>query len=632
VNPRGLRIAAVLVAALTVIASSSAYYLLSTQAQQASSCALQNTNPLVVDQPEVPDSLDPAQVYTAPGWGIVQQVYQTLVMYNGSSYVDHEPLLAKNWSVSSDGFHWNFTLWPHEYFSNGDPINAYVVWYSFERTLVMNQAIAILADENFYAPNVSYYSPLPAIQASNATLSQMVNTFNTLANVTSPGAAVLSYMEAQNQSFRVINSSTLQVNLGFGYLGPIPYAFLLDQMAMPVFAAVDPLAVAAHGGVVPDLENSWMANDMVGSGPYNLTFWSPATGYSLQPNGNYWATAEAASLPWDNNLQPAKTAIDVSFQGDPAIITSNLETGTAATASFAFIGPSTISQLSHSHCLDVQALPVVYGSTTFSSWIYMDQQPALPGEPMNPFANWSVRAAVAHAINISQIIQVAFEGSASQWVGPVPPGYPYYDPDALSPYSYNLTLAKQFIADSPCRSGCGPINFDYIDSGDWSTVAQLLKADLSHIGITLSLTGLTPDGLVEEQVRNPATGDCISATSYAGGPFYAGIDYYTADYIAPDDATQANALSYGGFNVCMSEYANSTMDNLVVSAAGELNATIASQDYAQMTQLMYDNYTNVWLVIPTQYEVYNILLHGINLNPEGAVNPFQFEYNQDYAD
>ena len=630
-NPRGLRITAVIVAILTVAASGSAYYSLSKQAQQAATCSLANTNPLVVDQPEVPDSLDPAQVYTAPGWGVVQNVYQTLVMYNGSSYIDHQPLLAKNWSVSNDGFHWNFTLWPDEYFSNGDPINAYVVWYSFERTLVMNQAIAILEQENFYAPNVSYYSPLAAIQASNATLAGMVNTFNTLANVTNPGSTVLAYMQAQNQSFRVINSSTFQVNLGYGYLGPIPYAFLLDQMAMPIFAAVDPLVVAAHGGVVPDQASTWMANHMVGSGPYNLTFWSPATGYSLAPNNNYWAVKEAMAMPWDNNLQPAKVAIDVAFQGDPAIITSNLEGGSAATASFAFIGPSTVAQVARSHCLVVQALPVVYGSTTFSSWIYMDQQPALPGEPTNPFANWSVRAAVAHAINYTQIIQDAFGGNGSRWVGPVPPGYPYYNPNGLVPYTYNLTLAKQLIANSPCRAGCGPINFDYIDTGDWNVVADLVKADLSDIGVNLALTGITPEGLVEEQARDPSTGNCISAESYAGGPFYTGIDYYTADYIAPDDATQANALSYGGFNTCMSEYANSTMDNLVVTAAGEANATLASQDYAQMTQMMYQNYTNIWLVIPTQFEVYNVQLHGIYLNPEGAVNPFQFEYNQDYA-
>ena len=622
---------AVVVAVATVLASGSSYYALSKSAQQAATCALSSTNPVVVDQPEVPDSLDPAQVYTAPGWGIAQQVYQTLVMYNGTSDTDHQPLLAKNWTTSSDGFHWNFTLWPDEYFSNGDPINAYVVWYSLERTLVMNQAIAILAQENFYAPQVSYYSPLAAIQASNATLAQMENTFDTLANITNPAPAVLDYVEAQNQSFRVIDSTTIQVNTGFGYLGPIPYAFLLDQIAMPIFAAVDPLVVAAHGGVVADEENSWMANDMVGSGPYELTFWSPGTGYTLAPNSHYWATALATQIAWDNNIQPAKSSIDVSFQGDPAIVTENLESGAAATASFAFIGPSTLAQVAHAHCLVVKPLPVVYGSTTFSSWIYMDQQPALPGEPMNPFANWSVRAAVSHAINYTQIIQTAFEGNASRWVGPVPPGFPYYNPANLNPYSYNLTLARQLIADSPCSAGCGPINFDYINTGDWNVVADLLKADLSHIGITLALTGISVGTLVEEQARDLSTGNCISAESFNGGPFYAGIDYYTADYVAPDDATQANALSYGGFNVCMSEYANATMDNLVISAAGELNATNASADYAQMTQLMYGNYTNVWLVIPTQFSVTNILLQGISTNPEGAANPFQFEYNQDYV-
>ncbi len=630
-NPRSLRIGAIVVAVVSVVAAGGSYAAFSLQAQAASTCALANTNPLVIDQPEVPDSLDPAQVYTAPGWGIVQNVYQTLVMYNGSSYVEHEPLLARNWSESADGFHWNFTLWPNEYFSNGDPINAYVIWYSFERTLVMNQAIAILAQENFYAPQVNYYSPLSAIEASNATLAQMVNTFNTLGNVTNPASAVMDYMEAQNQSFRVINATTFQVNLGFGYLGDIPYAFLLDQIAMPIFAAVDPLVVAAHGGVVPGQSNSWMANDMVGSGPYALSFWSPTTGYALTPSSHYWAASIASSLPWDNNLQPARTAVDVNFQSDPSIITANLESGAAATASFAFIGPSTLSLVSHSSCLKVTALAPVYGSTTFSGWIYMDQQPALPGEPSNPFDNWSVRAAVSHAINYTQIIDVAFNHNATEWVGPVPPGYPYYNPAQLPYYSYNLTLARELIANSPCATGCGPINFDYIDTGDWGVVAELLKADLAKIGVTLDLTSFNVDTLVEEQARDPVTGNCISAESYNGGPFYAGIDYYTADYIAPDDATQADALSYGGFNACMSEYANATMDNLVIEAAGTSNATLASQYYSEMTSLMYYNYTNYWLPIPTQFSVTNIHLLGIVTNPEGAVNPFQFEYNEDYV-
>ena len=80
-------------------------------------------------------------------------------------------------------------------------------------------------------------------------------------------------------------------------------------------------------------------------------------------------------------------------------------------------------------------MPTVYGSTSGSWWIYLNQS-------VYPFDNLSVRAAVAHAINYEQIIQQAFGGYATQWVGPVPPAYPYYNPENLTPYAYNLTLAR----------------------------------------------------------------------------------------------------------------------------------------------------------------------------------------------
>ena len=39
---------------------------------------LRQSNPLVVDQSEIPDSLDPGETFSTPGWAIVQQVYQGL--------------------------------------------------------------------------------------------------------------------------------------------------------------------------------------------------------------------------------------------------------------------------------------------------------------------------------------------------------------------------------------------------------------------------------------------------------------------------------------------------------------------------------------------------------------------------
>ena len=629
-DPKWVRVIAIVVVVVVVASGVGIYYY---ETHKSTACSLSSTNPLIFDQAEQPDSFDPTAAYTAPGWGVVQQVYQGLVMYNGSSDTQVIGELAKNWSESADGFHWNFTMWPGEHFSNGDPVNAYVLWYSLERGLVMNQPIDILLDENFYAPGVSYYSPLTAIQASNSTLASMVNTFTTVANVTAPSASVLAYMEAQNQSFRVIDSLTIQFNLGFGYLGYIPYTYLLDQLAMPAFAAVDPLVVAAHGGVQPGSPNPWMSGNMLGSGPYVLSFYNPSTGYTLAPSPDYWAATLAAQEPWNNVIQPAKSSIEISFQGDPALDYENLKTGAAAAASFAYLGPTEVEQLKSTACVVVQALPPVYGATTFSSWIYMDQNAP-------PFNNLSVRAAVAHAIDYATIIATVYGGNAVPWVGPVPPGYPDYNPGGLPPYSYNLALAKQEMNNSPWPLSQGgyskmtgnTLNFEYINVGTvLEDAALLIQSDLAPIGINLNLVGLNLNQLAVEQSFDPNTGACTSTESTNGGPFYIGEDFYTADYVAPDDATQALATSIAGFNYCQSEYANATVDNLVFTAAGEHNATIASQEYAQMTQIMYYNYTNVWFVVPTAFAVYNSLLQGIPSNPMGAGLPYVMVMNTEYA-
>ena len=196
-DPRSIRIAAVVVAVLTVVSASGAYYALSKSASQSASCSLSTTNSIVIDQPEVPDSLDPATAFTTPGWGIVQNVYQALIFYNNSEYSPvsgpnyMEPMLAKNWSTSADGTHWNFTLFPNEYFSNGDPINAYVMWYSINRGMVMNQPEAFLLEENFFLPGLTYNNDSYTQSQTNSQdwLVGLLNSMDTLASVTNPSPA-----------------------------------------------------------------------------------------------------------------------------------------------------------------------------------------------------------------------------------------------------------------------------------------------------------------------------------------------------------------------------------------------------------------------------------------------------------
>src|SRR5271157_3956792 len=128
----------VIVVLLLVIAGGVYFY--SSNRFGTTSTTSQAPTALVVEEESQPDSMDPAVTYVTPGWEIVEQVYQGLLAPNGQSYTTYIGVLAQNWTVSSDGMTYAFSLRPGVTFSNGDPFNAYVMWFSIYRTLVMNQA------------------------------------------------------------------------------------------------------------------------------------------------------------------------------------------------------------------------------------------------------------------------------------------------------------------------------------------------------------------------------------------------------------------------------------------------------------------------------------------------------------
>ena len=619
-NPRTIKIVAIVVALIAIISGAAAYVALSRP--PANVCTMQSTNPLIFDQPEKPDSLDPHVTFSTPGWGVVQQVYQSLVNYNGTGYTGFVPVLAKSWAVSTSGYNYTFRLRPNVHFSNGDPFNAYVMWFSLYRAIVMSQAGSFILQENFWLPGLNYYSG--ANETSNAT-AWMIKNLNTF-SFTSPTAAQLAVMKDGNNSFQVIDASTIQMNMGYGYLGNVAYGSLLAAIGGPIASAVDPIVVRANGGVKNDT-NAYMANNMVGTGPYVLQSYNSATGYLIKPDPNYWATSVAAVETWNNIIQPAKASIQVKFQTSAITAVADMKSGSVAGVSFAYVGPAQVDSLKAAACVQVNALDIVYGSTAGAWWIYMNQQTP-------PFTNIHVRKAVVHAINYPEIIRSAFQSYAESWVGPVPKGYSYYNPENLKPYDYNVTLARQEMNLSkwPLPAGYAPhVNYMYLKLGVWEKVALQIQSDLLKIGIHIDIVGINNiDDLYTEQKRNSA-GTCISQTSFNGGPFPIGQEFYTSDYISPDDWTQNNALSTGSANDCMSGYANATMDQLVIEAAGDTNPTNLTAKYSQITRLMYENYTNAWLVVPTQFQIVHTTLQGSVTNPMGAALPFVVVQNTLYA-
>jgi ABC-type transport system substrate-binding protein len=174
----------------------------------------------------------------------------------------------------------------------------------------------------------------------------------------------------------------------------------------------------------------------------------------------------------------------------------------------------------------------------------------------------------------------------------------------------------------------------YLNVGsDWADTAEFLEQDLAKIGITINPVGVSLDELYEEQGLDP-DGQCVSATSANGGPFYMGQEFYTSDYISPDDWTQNDFVSTGSANECMAGFNsgassgyNATYDAWVYDAASDSNSADLTSYYTNMTQVMYENYSEIWLVVPTSFAVYTTNLHGYIFNPMASAEPFAIGFN-----
>jgi peptide/nickel transport system substrate-binding protein len=84
-------------------------------------------------------SLDPANAYDDPSWTIYYNIYQNLVSYQPGASMP-TPDAAKSCSFNSGLTVYSCTLRPGLKFTNGDPLDAAAVKYSFDRQMKINPA------------------------------------------------------------------------------------------------------------------------------------------------------------------------------------------------------------------------------------------------------------------------------------------------------------------------------------------------------------------------------------------------------------------------------------------------------------------------------------------------------------
>ena len=234
--------------------SSTSYSSPISTSSSASSSGVPST--LVVDEASSPGPVDPGTAYDNNAGEIAQNTNLPLVFYNGSSTTSIIPIVAQSWNTSANGLTYTFFLRNNVYYNNGDPVNAYVVWYNYYRDMFMNQG----SDFELFA-----FSNTSGVTVGD------VNSLDNPQNSPNGNATLLGIMGNSSNSITVLNSSAVQFNL------ISPQVWFLPEITYPPFDLADPYVVQQNGGVVANQPNTWMSvnGTNVRDGPTSPKFSCP---------------------------------------------------------------------------------------------------------------------------------------------------------------------------------------------------------------------------------------------------------------------------------------------------------------------------------------------------------------------
>jgi peptide/nickel transport system substrate-binding protein len=175
--------------------------------------------------------LDPHGTAANTSFRVTYMLYDRLVNYDRKS-TEINPMLATKWDISEDGKTYIFYLREDATFSDGTPVTAEAVKYSFTRAIKVGKSAAgqfkKVIDEN---------------------------------------------------SFEIVNDHTIKITL------KKPFGPFLKTLGTVYANIVNP-KLADHAG--DDLGQQYLSDKSMGSGPYVLESWDRGQKLVLKANENYW--------------------------------------------------------------------------------------------------------------------------------------------------------------------------------------------------------------------------------------------------------------------------------------------------------------------------------------------------------
>jgi peptide/nickel transport system substrate-binding protein len=270
---------------------------------------------------------------------------------------------------------------------------------------------------------------------------------------TMAASAGWGYIDAAIKSVDDPTPSTVVLNLKY------PWAPLLADLSL--FA--NGIVPANYGGKTA----AQFYQAPVGTGPFKWDYWHKGQGLKLVKNPDYWQPG----LPYLNSVTwtdvPSDNTRELQIKGGQAQIDQ-------------FPAWSTVSALKSTPGVDLD----LFNSTQTNYLAF--------NENVKPFQDVHVRRAISLAINRDSLVKAVLFGNGKPANSLFPPQVPYYDPNTPG-YQYNLTQAKQELAESTVPHGFTTTLLIPSGNSDYATIATILQSELKPLNIKINVQTLDPN-------------------------------------------------------------------------------------------------------------------------------------------
>ncbi len=226
-------------------------------------------------------------------------------------------------------------------------------------------------------------------------------------------------------------------------------------------------------------DHAYLTRNMVGTGPYKFVEWVKDDHITLTANKAWWG----GKVDFEKViLRP----IPENATRVAALLTGEID------ACWGVSIPDIPRVEKHkntyvSRCLSQRAIYVMFDISSDVGGPAPKANPGIPTGKPNPFKDFRVRKAIAHAINADDIIKYVMEGSAYP-AAQIIAAHAFDAHKTLPRPKYDLALAKKLLAEAGYANGF-EANFDtpndrYIND---QQVAEAIAAQLAKIGIRLKV-------------------------------------------------------------------------------------------------------------------------------------------------